>query len=88
LCSHVLWRSRIDGVYKQAEFVMVSIKLIAIVGLIILGIVISCGGGPNHESIGFRFWNDPGAFAQFNGIPGSKGQFLAFFSVFTQASFR
>jgi amino acid transporter len=44
-------------------------------------------GGPNHDRIGFRFWKHPGAFAQFAGIQGSKGQFLAWWAVMTQAAF-
>jgi yeast amino acid transporter len=57
------------------------------VGLIILGIVLDLGGGPNHDRIGFRYWKNPGPFVQFDGIAGSKGRFLAFFSVLTQAAF-
>jgi hypothetical protein len=45
-------------------------------GLIILGIVLDLGGGPDHDRIGFRYWKDPGPFVAFNGIAGSKGHFL------------
>ncbi|KAG6907866.1 hypothetical protein DXG01_007080 [Tephrocybe rancida] len=75
------------GVYGEAEFVFASIKVITIVGLIILGIVLDLGGGPNHDRIGFRYWKNPGAFAQFDGIPGAKGRFLAWWAVMTQAAF-
>ncbi|KAG6900150.1 hypothetical protein C0993_002079 [Termitomyces sp. T159_Od127] len=44
-------------------------------------------GGPNHDRIGFRYWKHPGPFAQFSGIPGSKGRFLAWWAVMTQAAF-
>lgn len=53
-----------------------SIKVITITGLIILGIVLDLGGGPNHDRLGFRYWKKPGPFVQFSGIGGSKGQFL------------
>lgn len=33
-------------VYGEAEFWFCSIKIVTIVGLIILGIVLMCGGGP------------------------------------------
>lgn len=56
-------------------------------GLIVLGIVIDLGGGPAHDRIGFRHWRDPGPFAQFDGIGGAKGRFLAWWSVITQAAF-
>ena len=45
-------------------------------GLIILGIILDLGGGPNHDRIGFRYWKNPGPFVQFSGIGGSKGKFL------------
>jgi amino acid transporter len=28
----------------------------------ILGVILNCGGGPNGEYIGSRYWHDPGAF--------------------------
>nr|CAC67419.1 amino acid transporter [Uromyces viciae-fabae] len=73
--------------YGEAEFWCSAVKVIAIVCLIILGIIIDLGGGPNHDRIGFRYWISPGPFNQLNGIPGSTGRFLAFWSVFIQASF-
>ncbi|KAL0580286.1 hypothetical protein V5O48_001703 [Marasmius crinis-equi] len=75
------------GAYGEAEFIFASIKVITIVGLIILGIVLDLGGGPSHDRIGFRYWKNPGPFAQFNGISGTKGQFLGWWSVMTQAAF-
>jgi len=75
------------GVYGECEFIFASVKVITITGLIILGIVLDLGGGPNHDRIGFRYWKNPGPFVQFNGIGGSKGQFLGFWAVLTQAAF-
>ncbi|KAJ8084955.1 hypothetical protein PM082_003732 [Marasmius tenuissimus] len=75
------------GAYGEAEFIFASIKVITIVGLIILGIVLDLGGGPSHDRIGFRYWKDPGPFAQFNGIEGTKGQFLGWWAVMSQAAF-
>ena len=75
------------GAYGEAEFIFASIKVLTITGLIILGIVLDLGGGPNHDRLGFRYWKHPGPFAQFNGISGSKGRFLAFWDVMTQAAF-
>ncbi|EEH44902.2 uncharacterized protein PADG_08544 [Paracoccidioides brasiliensis Pb18] len=54
--------------YGEAEFVFSLIKIIAIVGFIILGIVLDVGGGPNSEYIGGRYWHRPGAFH--NGFKG------------------
>lgn len=60
--------------YGEAEFIFSLIKVIAVIGFIILGIVITCGGGPNHEYIGGRYWHDPGAFAA--GFKGLCGVFV------------
>ncbi|KZS93405.1 amino acid permease [Sistotremastrum niveocremeum HHB9708] len=75
------------GAYGECEFIFASIKVITITGLIILGIVIDLGGGPNHDRLGFRFWKHPGPFTQFNGIGGSEGRFLGWWAVMTQAAF-
>nr|CAB38005.1 amino acid transporter [Amanita muscaria] len=75
------------GVYGEAEFWFASIKVITITGLIILGIVLDLGGGPNHDRLGFRYWKNPGPFVQFGGISGTTGQFLGFWAVLTQAAF-
>lgn len=69
------------------EFWAASIKVITIVGLIIVSIIITAGGGPNHESIGFRFWNETKGFVQYDGIPGKWGRFLGFFAVLISAAF-
>ena len=75
------------GAYGEAEFIFSSIKVITIIGLIILGIILDLGGGPNHDRIGFRYWKQPGPFVQFDNIGGSKGRFLGWFAVMTQAVF-
>ncbi|KAI0732334.1 amino acid permease [Fomitopsis betulina] len=75
------------GVYGEAEFIFASIKVITIVGLIILGIVLDLGGGPNHDRIGFRYWKNPGPFVQYHGIQGNTGRFLGWWAVMTQAAF-
>jgi len=73
--------------YGEAEFWFSFVKVTTIVGLIILGIVLDLGGGPSHDRIGFRYWKHPGPFNQLNGIPGSKGRFLAFWATFINAAF-
>ncbi|KAF8640867.1 hypothetical protein AX17_000515 [Amanita inopinata Kibby_2008] len=75
------------GAYGEAEFIFASIKVITITGLIILGIVLDLGGGPNHDRLGFRYWKHPGPFVQYHGIPGAKGRFLGWWAVMTQAAF-
>ncbi|KAI9352316.1 amino acid permease [Zopfochytrium polystomum] len=75
-----------SGVYGEFEFWFASIKIIAITVLIITGIIITCGGGPNHEAIGFKYWSNPGPFAEYIAT-GTWGQFLGFWAVLIQATF-
>ncbi|TEA11363.1 Dicarboxylic amino acid permease [Colletotrichum sidae] len=72
--------------YGETEVVFASLKIMTIVGLIIGGLVINLGGGPNHERLGFRYWQDPGAFNSYL-VPGSAGGFLAFWKVLLSAAF-
>lgn len=48
--------------YGEAEFIFSSIKVLAVIGFVILGIVLNCGGGPEGGYIGGKYWHDPGAF--------------------------
>ncbi|KAF5115390.1 hypothetical protein DUD61_002488 [Geotrichum candidum] len=48
--------------YGEAEFIFSFIKVIAVIGFIIFGIVINCGGGPQGGYIGGTYWYTPGAF--------------------------
>ncbi|MBW0469962.1 hypothetical protein O181_009677 [Austropuccinia psidii MF-1] len=73
--------------FGEAEFWFSALKVTAIVLLILVGIIIDLGGGPNADRIGFRYWVNPGPFNQLKGIQGSTGRFLAFWSVFLQSSF-
>lgn len=60
--------------YGEAEFVFATIKVTAVIGFIILGVVINCGGGPNGGYIGGTLWRDPGAFN--NGFKGLCSTFV------------
>ena len=75
-------------IYGEAEFWFASIKIIAILGLIILGTVLFFGGGPKNDRLGFRYWKDPGAF---NSYPkpglGHTGKFLAFWTALIRSGF-
>ncbi|KAH9968928.1 amino acid permease [Russula dissimulans] len=75
------------GAYGEAEFIFASIKVLTITGLIILGIILDLGGGPDHDRLGFRYWKHPGPFVQYQGIGGAKGRFLGTWAVMTQAAF-
>ncbi|KAI0000270.1 amino-acid permease inda1 [Xylariaceae sp. FL0662B] len=73
--------------FGEAEFWFASIKLITMLGLIILGIVLFFGGGPNHDPLYFRYWQDPpGAFVPYM-TGGNTGRFLAYWTAFVRAGF-
>jgi amino acid transporter len=60
--------------YGEIEFFVSVIKVVAVIGFIILGIVLVAGGGPNHQYLGGKYWHDPGAFA--NGFKGVCSVFV------------
>ncbi|CAG8394371.1 unnamed protein product [Penicillium salamii] len=66
--------------YGEVEFILSIVKIIAILGFMILGIIIDCGGvSTDHRGyIGFQYWKDPGAF---------RNGFSGFCSVFVTAAF-
>lgn len=74
-------------IYGESEVVSGAIKVLCFLGLVIVSIVITSGGGPNGDAIGFRYWNNPGPWVNYNGITGSTGHFLGFLSAFVNASF-
>ena len=73
--------------YGESEVITATIKVLCFIGLIFVSLVITLGGAPNHDRIGFRYWKNPGPFTDYNGITGSTGHFLAFLSAFVNASY-
>lgn len=73
--------------YGESEVIGGAVKVLCFLGLVIVSIVITSGGGPNHQTIGFRFWHHPGPWTNYNGITGPTGHFLGFLSSFVNASF-
>ena len=56
--------------------------------LILVGLVIDLGGGPDGDRRGFRYWKDPGAMNTFPGIGNDNtARFAALFSCFVNACF-
>jgi hypothetical protein len=60
--------------YGEVEFVLSIIKITAVIGFIILGIVIDAGGSPRGIVYGTTFWRDPGSFN--NGFKGICSVFV------------
>ncbi|KAK3394125.1 amino acid permease-domain-containing protein [Podospora didyma] len=67
--------------YGEAEFVFAIIKITAVIGFILLGIVINIGGFPDEGYLGGRYWQDPGAFH--NGFKGLCSVFVTAAFAFT-----
>lgn len=42
--------------FGEIEFWMSTCKVLVLVGLLLLGIILDLGGGPNKDRIGFRYW--------------------------------
>jgi amino acid transporter len=53
---------------------------------LLLALILDLGGGPSHDRIGFRYWNNPGAIKEYIDT-GSTGRFLAVFSTLVNAAF-
>ncbi|CAN9181390.1 unnamed protein product [Alternaria alternata] len=73
--------------FGESEVAAGTIKIACFLGLILVSIVITSGGAPNGETIGFRYWNIPGAWVDYNGITGPTGHFLGFLASFVNAAF-
>ncbi|OSD05392.1 general amino acid permease 1 [Trametes coccinea BRFM310] len=86
--------------FGESEFVFSIIKLLLITILIITGLVIDLGGGPNHQRLGFhvteltpclksQYWKHPGPLNGAGLEPNhpSLDRFLGILSVLVQAAF-
>ncbi|KAK8233204.1 amino acid permease/ SLC12A domain-containing protein [Phyllosticta capitalensis] len=72
--------------FGEAEFWMSTVKLLVIIMLILCCLIISLGGSPSGDRIGFRYWKHPGAFQEYLS-DGSTGRFLGFWACMVQACF-
>ena len=75
------------SLYGEAEFWFSSLKILAIMGLIVLGIVLFFGGGPHHDRLGFRYWQHPGAFVPYLVHNRDTSGFLGFWTAMIKAGF-
>lgn len=82
--------------FGEIEFWLSVLKVLTCLGLIILLLVIALGGAPTKDRLGFRFWQDPGAFKPYSEkrsssytlhVEGSLGRFVSFVSVLVTAIF-
>ncbi|KAI9745546.1 MAG: hypothetical protein M1818_001080 [Claussenomyces sp. TS43310] len=72
--------------YGESEF-WLSIGKVLLIGLLFAFTFITMlGGNPKHDRYGFRYWNNPGAFAEAV-TTGSLGRFEGFLAALWQAAF-
>ncbi|KAJ4354469.1 uncharacterized protein N0V89_006206 [Didymosphaeria variabile] len=74
------------GVYAETEFWFAGIKVVMITGLLLLAFILALGGGPTHDRLGFRYWNNPGATKEYI-VGGPGGRFTAFLYVWVFSGF-
>ncbi|KAE8370690.1 amino acid permease/ SLC12A domain-containing protein [Aspergillus caelatus] len=72
--------------FGVAEFYLSFFKIFLMLGLILYTFVTMVGGNPHRDVIGFRYWNDPGAFVS-HLVPGDTGRFLGVLSCMIQGAF-
>ncbi|KAF2089199.1 amino acid permease [Saccharata proteae CBS 121410] len=74
------------GFYGELEFWFASIKVLTVIGFTIFAICVDSGVG-SQGYIGFKYWNDPGAFAPYLLPDSAKAKFVGFWAVLIQAGF-
>lgn len=72
--------------YGEAEFWLSGGKVILIFVLFGFTLVTMCGGNPQHDAYGFRYWGNPGAFKEWHSS-GNLGRFEGFLAALWSASF-
>ncbi|WFD18464.1 hypothetical protein MCAP1_000667 [Malassezia caprae] len=64
--------------YAEFEFFATNLKMLTLIGFILCGVIIDCGGVPGTSYMGASAWHHPGAF---------NNSFKGFCSVLTTAAF-
>ena len=72
--------------YGEAEFWLSGGKFFLICILFMFTFVTMCGGNPRHDPYGFRYWSNPGGFAEYLST-GTSGRFEGFLAALWSASF-
>lgn len=72
--------------YGEVEFWLTTGKISLLLIVFAFTFVTMVGGNPKHDTYGFRYWNDPGAFAEYNST-GSLGRFEGFLGSLWSAAF-
>lgn len=72
--------------YGESEFWLALGKVLLSIGLIFFTFIAMLGGNPQNDRFGFRYWKNPGSFAEFYET-GDLGRWMGFLACLIQASF-
>ncbi|KAI5467683.1 amino acid permease/ SLC12A domain-containing protein [Mariannaea sp. PMI_226] len=72
--------------YGESEFVMASLKILLLFGLLLLTLITMCGGNPEKDAYGFRHWGGGRAMQEYHGT-GALGRFCGWWKVVLYAGF-
>lgn len=72
--------------YGESEFIMASLKVILLFGLVFITLVTMCGGNPKGDAYGFRYWTDGQAMIAYY-TDGALGRFCGWWTVVLYAGF-
>lgn len=71
--------------FGKLEAFMTVAKLTILLLIFIVCLVITCGGGPDHTTIGFRYWRESGFLPYL--VKGNTGKFLGWWACVIQSIF-
>ncbi|KAG7415801.1 amino acid permease/ SLC12A domain-containing protein [Fusarium sp. MPI-SDFR-AT-0072] len=72
--------------YGEAEFIMASLKVILLFGLLFITLITMCGGNPKGDAYGFRYWKGGKAMQPYH-AEGDLGKFCGWWKVVLYAGF-
>ncbi|PQE03366.1 general amino acid permease agp2 protein [Rutstroemia sp. NJR-2017a BBW] len=72
--------------YGESEFWLSGGKVVLIAIIFSFTFITMVGGNPKHDAYGFRYWREPGAFAEYV-TTGSLGRFEGFLAALWKAAF-
>lgn len=73
--------------YGETEFWAALGKVLLIIGLVLFTFIVMLGGNPKHDRFGFRYWSNPGSFAELYGYTDGLGRWIGFLQCLIQAAF-
>lgn len=74
------------GVYGEAEFWLSGGKVVLLFALFFFTFITMVGGNPKGDAYGFRYWRDPGPFAEYR-TTGALGRWEGYLAAMWVASF-